>query len=327
MKNDTPVQQTFNVVRQLVGALATLTTMNSHMAATSSRRRSRFSIFTFLVTLVTLLSVVSASADPLPASDATRQSYADLGARRLMERASSESTTTKSSSTSTSTSQTVALASSTSTALPQPFDTTLGNNFTSDACPKFFVNFLSDATFQSCYPFSLLLQTSHGFFQAEKNFYQTTAVLQAGCTVDFDTCNNLMQSLAQQIKSQSNCYSDYQAENQLVMQAYNGFVAYPVSYQSSCLKDTKGDYCKPHLTAPLSIQVTNLALFRLRKRSYPPRQCVPRRRLLLLPAARHDHARRHPTLMQRLPQALNGHLPLVRVQLDATHQQHLRRRC
>jgi hypothetical protein len=161
-----------------------------------------------------------------------------------MERAAAAETTTESSPSSTTTSSTTAIASATTTVLPQPFDTTLGNNFTNDACPKFFVDFLSDATFQACYPFSLLLQTSHGFFEAEKNFYQTTAAVQAGCEVDFDTCNNLMQGLAAELKSQTACLTDFQAENQIVMQAYNGLVAYPVMYQAACLKDTAGDYCK-----------------------------------------------------------------------------------
>jgi hypothetical protein len=44
--------------------------------------------------------------------------------------------------------------------LPQPFDTSLGNNFTSTACPTYFTKFLADSTFQSCYPFSLLIQVS-----------------------------------------------------------------------------------------------------------------------------------------------------------------------
>lgn len=44
--------------------------------------------------------------------------------------------------------------------LPQPFDTTLGNNFTSTACPAYFTKFLADPVFQACYPFSLLLQVS-----------------------------------------------------------------------------------------------------------------------------------------------------------------------
>jgi hypothetical protein len=44
--------------------------------------------------------------------------------------------------------------------LPQPFDQSLGNNFTSTTCPNFFNTFLADNDFQSCYPFSLLLTVS-----------------------------------------------------------------------------------------------------------------------------------------------------------------------
>ena len=44
------------------------------------------------------------------------------------------------------------------TNLPQPFDTSLGNNFTSASCPNFFRSFLNDKDFRQCYPFSLLLQ-------------------------------------------------------------------------------------------------------------------------------------------------------------------------
>jgi len=44
--------------------------------------------------------------------------------------------------------------------LPSPFDTSLGNNFTSSSCPAFFNSFLGNSTFKSCLPFSLLLQVS-----------------------------------------------------------------------------------------------------------------------------------------------------------------------
>jgi hypothetical protein len=47
-----------------------------------------------------------------------------------------------------------------SSALPQPFDSSIGNNFTSTACPAYFTKFLADPVFQSCYPFSLLIQVS-----------------------------------------------------------------------------------------------------------------------------------------------------------------------
>ena len=44
--------------------------------------------------------------------------------------------------------------------LPKPFDTSLGSNFTSSACPDFFNSFLNNSTFQSCLPFSTLLLVS-----------------------------------------------------------------------------------------------------------------------------------------------------------------------
>ena len=44
--------------------------------------------------------------------------------------------------------------------LPRPFDTGLGNNFTTSSCPAFFRDFLSDDAFNECVPLSLLLQVS-----------------------------------------------------------------------------------------------------------------------------------------------------------------------
>jgi hypothetical protein len=44
---------------------------------------------------------------------------------------------------------------------PQAFDSSIGTNFTSQSCPRFFKTFLSDKEFKSCYPFSLLLQVRH----------------------------------------------------------------------------------------------------------------------------------------------------------------------
>lgn len=48
----------------------------------------------------------------------------------------------------------------TPTALPQVFDSNVGNNFTSQTCPTFFETLMTDNTFQECYPLSLLLTVS-----------------------------------------------------------------------------------------------------------------------------------------------------------------------
>ena len=226
-----------------------------------SSSQPRFSIFTTLIILVSLVSMVCASVDQNQASVERRRSFADLGARRLMERAAQVTGEEEESATTTTTpeapeSSFTAAPTATETTLPQPFDTTLGNNFTSESCPRFFTEFLSDETFRSCYPFSLLLQTSHGFFEAEKNFFQTTRALEASCFANYDVCNTLMQSLATQIKSASNCMTDFNAENQIVMQAYKGLLAYPVMYQAACLQNSEGDYCK-YLPIPSQFHKTN----------------------------------------------------------------------
>lgn len=44
--------------------------------------------------------------------------------------------------------------------LPSPFDSFLDTNFTAPSCPQFINGFLSNATFKSCLPFSLLLTVS-----------------------------------------------------------------------------------------------------------------------------------------------------------------------
>ena len=59
-------------------------------------------------------------------------------------------------------------ASSVPTSLPQPFDSSIGNNFTEPSCPQFFNDFLSNDTFQECLPFSLLLQVSSNHLQPPK---------------------------------------------------------------------------------------------------------------------------------------------------------------
>jgi len=46
------------------------------------------------------------------------------------------------------------------TSLPRPFDSSLGNNFTSPSCPEFFDAFLANASFKDCLPLSMLLQVS-----------------------------------------------------------------------------------------------------------------------------------------------------------------------
>jgi hypothetical protein len=150
------------------------------------------------------------------------------------------SSSTDATSTTTSTSSRTAVP----TALPSPFDTSIGSNFTSQACPHFFNSFLNNATFQSCVPVSLLLQNSNSFFKASRSIVALTATLQAACAASLPICQPLMTSLASQLVSSDNCAQDYANQNPLVAQAHAGLVAYQPVYLATCLKSNDtGNYC------------------------------------------------------------------------------------
>lgn len=46
-----------------------------------------------------------------------------------------------------------------------------------------------------------------------------------------------------QIRQDGVCGADYTLQNPMVVQAYNGFVAYQPLYHAGCLKDGGGNYC------------------------------------------------------------------------------------
>ncbi|PPJ53472.1 hypothetical protein CBER1_00419 [Cercospora berteroae] len=137
----------------------------------------------------------------------------------------------------------IQVATETATTLPRPFDSNLGNNFTTSTCPTFFDRFLNDQAFASCLPLSLLLQTSSGFFTASRSLVRLTTILDSTCNVDFPTCSALMASYAQEVKQTANCGADLAMGNPSVVQAYNGFLAYDTLYHAGCLNDDSGRYC------------------------------------------------------------------------------------
>ncbi|KAI8937785.1 hypothetical protein NX059_005483 [Plenodomus lindquistii] len=126
--------------------------------------------------------------------------------------------------------------------VPQPFDTGLSNNFTS-SCAKFLGRMRTNNTFTSCHPFSLLLQTSSDFFDASKSVLRITQTLDATCGVNATQCRTTLDDFARELMSPTACKTDYDNNNPLVLQAYNGLVAYQPAYQASCLKDDEGNYC------------------------------------------------------------------------------------
>lgn len=54
-----------------------------------------------------------------------------------------------------------------------------------------------------------------------------------------------MASLAARIKDDNTCGPDYRAQNPLVLQAYNGLLAYPLLYKAGCLQDNSSSSSSP----------------------------------------------------------------------------------
>jgi hypothetical protein len=89
----------------------------------------------------------------------------------------------------------------------------------------------------------LVFQNSNSFFQAAKSVVSITQVLDASCSVNYESCAAVMANYGSKIKRSEHCGQDFQRENPLVQQAYNGFVAYPAMYAATCLRSASGSYC------------------------------------------------------------------------------------
>jgi hypothetical protein len=57
------------------------------------------------------------------------------------------------------------------TPFPQPFETTLSLNFTTNSCTTFFLNMTQSLPFRQCRPFSFLSQTSSSFLQVSVTIF------------------------------------------------------------------------------------------------------------------------------------------------------------
>lgn len=88
------------------------------------------------------------------------------------------------------------------------------------------------------------IKTSSSFFDASKSFFRITQTLEATCAVNESQCTATLDGYARELLADTACKTDYNNDNPIVIQAYNGLVAYKPSYQASCLRDDDGNYCK-----------------------------------------------------------------------------------
>ncbi|KAG6039912.1 hypothetical protein E4U41_001819 [Claviceps citrina] len=135
-----------------------------------------------------------------------------------------------------------------SSPLPSPFDNLVPSAFQipggGDSCPKFMSTLLSDPTFKRCYPISMLIQTSSGFFNAQKQLVSLVQVLDAACAPDVTQCTDFLSQAARNLTLEANCQNEYEQNQTQVLLAYRGLRAYNVMYSATCLQNPAANsYC------------------------------------------------------------------------------------
>ncbi|KAM0363481.1 hypothetical protein HYE67_007511 [Fusarium culmorum] len=139
-------------------------------------------------------------------------------------------------------------AASTSTPLPEAFDGNLAAELsvTSDDsnCPAFLNSVLSDPSYETCYPLSMMIQTSRGFFEAQRQLLSIVRVLDATCAANVTYCTDFFDSAARNLTTSENCKSEIESGNSVVKQFLNGLKSYEVMYKATCLQTPQDDmYC------------------------------------------------------------------------------------
>jgi hypothetical protein len=136
------------------------------------------------------------------------------------------------------------------TPFPQPFDTTLGTNFTTNSCENFFLNMTQSLPFRECRPFSFLSQTSTSFLQAQSNITALNVDIWGTCNtpVDADQCAANMGWFESELLSA--CSEEKSQGNVLISQSLAGLQSYTLMRQVACLPDQNtSTYCYVEATS------------------------------------------------------------------------------
>ncbi|KZT25787.1 hypothetical protein NEOLEDRAFT_1114189 [Neolentinus lepideus HHB14362 ss-1] len=129
------------------------------------------------------------------------------------------------------------------TPFPQPFDQ-LEQNFSTQGCQAFFIDMLQAEDLRDCRAFSLLLQNSFAFSEAQSNITEMNAIIWGTCNTpaDEDTCVSTMASYLSQMRSQ--CSKEISNDFSAVTQAVAGLEAYSLMRTVACETDpSTNTYC------------------------------------------------------------------------------------
>lgn len=150
------------------------------------------------------------------------------------------------------------------TPFPQPWDVSLGQNFSTTSCFQFFTNMTNTLPFRACRPFSLLQLSSTAFTQAQSNLTLLNSIVWGTCetTIPEDQCVANMSWFAQGLKSA--CAKDLEEGNANAVDALEGLQAYKLMRTAGCAVDPNTNtYCyinAVHNTNPSDVYYYNLPL-------------------------------------------------------------------
>jgi len=120
------------------------------------------------------------------------------------------------------------------TPFPQPFDTTLSNNFSTQACSDFYTNMTLSLQFRQCRPFGLLTEYSSQFIDAQINVTSLNNMVWGTCNtvLDGSTCATNMDRFASSLETQ--CATELTQRNLFVAKTLQGLRLYGVSRKAGC---------------------------------------------------------------------------------------------
>ncbi|GAW04897.1 hypothetical protein LENED_006716 [Lentinula edodes] len=130
------------------------------------------------------------------------------------------------------------------TPFPQPWDSSITQNFSTQSCYNFFLNMTNSDDFRSCRPFGLLQNTSDDFADLQSNLTALNAVVWGTCnpTIGVDQCTTNMATFAASL--QSACAQDLQDSNLYAVSTLQALNAYSLTQSAGCLNDPSTDsYC------------------------------------------------------------------------------------
>ncbi|KAK6066571.1 C6 transcription factor [Seiridium cupressi] len=137
----------------------------------------------------------------------------------------------------TTTTTKAATTTASASALPSPFDNAIAANFTGNAMLPLFNASTGTGT-------NAGMQGSYSMFNAEKSLVSITQVLDATCAANVTFCTDYLGGVADKLIDSDNCEDDYQEENSVVVQVYQGLKSYQPLYSASCLQDAETSaYC------------------------------------------------------------------------------------